>query len=425
MTNRMTRWLWLAMPVGFLLLAASTAEPSFAADTPLCGLGNGQKATGEPILVGSIVGQTGPDDFSAGADAAAAYFRCVNDNGGINGRSIEFMVEDDQWKPEVAAQVASKLIRDKKVVALVGNGSFVEMTVNAKLYEDEGVVSVASACAVRECFEARNIASTNQGPVPSNISAVQWAVEKLGSKKVACIGLNIPSNGVWSCNLTSDWLKDRGLEGVPVLMDPGAPDPNASLLEAVASGADTILMSLPAGLAQAFLKAAQDQDLRDQYTWISPTPLYKQGIPEALGDYWSGKVHVAIELTPWDGAGSDGKRWLAVMDKYARPNDPRDTFSQAGFVSANIFVDTLLEMDPASIDRANVTKALKAVKNYRTDLLCGPWYFGNADFHQPNHASLMVMITKEGFKPETECFDVTGKYFDRIRDLEKKEHLTE
>jgi branched-chain amino acid transport system substrate-binding protein len=131
------------------------------------------------------------------------------------------------------------------------------------------------------------------------------------------------------------------------------------------------------------------------------------------------------ELTPWDGAGSDGKRWLAVMDKYARPNDPRDTFSQAGFVSANIFVDTLLEMDPASIDRANVTKALKAVKNYRTDLLCGPWYFGNADFHQPNHASLMVMITKEGFKPETECFDVTGKYFDRIRDLEKKEHLTE
>ena len=163
---------------------------------PLCGLGNGQKATGEPILVGSVVGETGPDDFSAGADAARAYFNCVNENGGINGRPIEFLVEDDQWKPEVAAQVASKLVKDKGVVALVGNGSFVEMTVNAKLYEDENVAVVASACAVRECFEAKNIASTNQGPVPSNISAVQWAVENLGSKKVACVGLNIPSNGV-------------------------------------------------------------------------------------------------------------------------------------------------------------------------------------------------------------------------------------
>jgi branched-chain amino acid transport system substrate-binding protein len=113
--------------------------------------------------------------------------------------------------------------KGRGVVALVGNGSFVEMTVNAKLYEQENVAVVASACAVRECFESKNIASTNQGPVPSNISAVQWAVEKLGTKKVACVGLNIPSNGVWSCNLTNEWLKEKGLSGVSVLIDPGAP----------------------------------------------------------------------------------------------------------------------------------------------------------------------------------------------------------
>jgi len=405
-------------------LVAGGSHLAAAQDRPLCGLGNGQKATGEPILVGSVVGQTGPDDFSAGADAARAYFNCVNENGGINGQPIEFHVEDDQWKPEVAAQVASKLVKDEKVIALVGNGSFVEMTVNAKLYEDENVAVVASACAVRECFEAKNIASTNQGPVPSNIAAVQYGVDNLGSKKVACIGLNIPSNGVWSCNLTSDWLKEKGLEGVSVLMDPGAPDPNSALLEAVASGADTILISLPAGLAQAVLKAAQDQDFRDQYNWISPTPLYKQGMPEALGDYWSGKVHVAIELTPWDAGGPDSKRWLEVMDKYAKADDPRDTFAQAGFVSANIFVDTLMKMDPAKIDRASVTTALKAVKNYRTDLLCGPWYFGDADFHQPNHASTIVAVESTGFKVEKDCFDPSGSYFDNIRKMEEEQGLT-
>jgi branched-chain amino acid transport system substrate-binding protein len=406
--------------IAFGLAFAGTA----LAQGKLCGLNNGKAAAGEPILVGSVVGKTGPDDFSSGARAAKAYFDCVNGNGGINGRPIQFLIEDDQWKPEVAAQVASKLVKDRGVVALVGNGSFVEMTVNAKLYETENVAVVASACAVRECFEAKNISSTNQGPVPSNISAVEWAVKHLGSKKVACIGLNIPSNGVWSCNITNDWLKDKGLSGVSVLMDPGAPDANSAVLEAVASGADTFLMSLPSGLAQAFLKAAQEQNLRDKYRWIAPTPLYKQGLPEALGPYWAGKVHVAIELTPWDGAGPDGKRWLAVMDKYGAKSDPRDTFSQAGFVSANIFVDALLKMDPKSINRANVTQALKAVKNYRTDLLCGPWYFGDADFHQPNHASLMVVINKEGFKVESACFDVSGKYFDKITAMEKAQHLT-
>src|SRR5262249_36569485 len=83
------------------LFAAAASQPAAAEDKKLCGLGNGQKATGEPILVGSVVGRTGPDDFSAGARAAAAYFKCVNDNGGINGRPIEYVVEDDQWNPEV------------------------------------------------------------------------------------------------------------------------------------------------------------------------------------------------------------------------------------------------------------------------------------------------------------------------------------
>jgi branched-chain amino acid transport system substrate-binding protein len=105
-------------------------------------------------------------------------------------------------------------------------------------------------------------------------------------------------------------------------------------------------------------------------------------------------------LTPWDGSGPDGKRWLAVMDKYGQKDDPRDTFAQAGFVSANIFVDTLLKMDSNSINRPNVTKALKAVKNYRTDLLCGPWYFGESDFHQPNQLRRWSS-SKDGFKTET------------------------
>ena len=172
----LTRTAVIAMALGLAgSLVAFTAGGAAAEDAG-CGLGTGEPATGAPILIGSVVGETGPDDFSAGADAARAYFACVNANGGINGRPIDFRVEDDQWNPEVAGQVAAKLVKDVGVVAMAGSGSFVEMTVNAKLYEDENLAIVASACAVRECFESRNIASTNQGPVPSNILSTQWAV---------------------------------------------------------------------------------------------------------------------------------------------------------------------------------------------------------------------------------------------------------
>ena len=40
-----------------------------------CGLNNGKPATGEPIPIGAVVGKTGPDDFSASGQAAAAYFK--------------------------------------------------------------------------------------------------------------------------------------------------------------------------------------------------------------------------------------------------------------------------------------------------------------------------------------------------------------
>ena len=59
-------------------------------------------------------------DWSSSTDAAAAYFACVNANGGINGRPIEYHVEDDQWNPEAAAAAAAKLVNDQTAVAMVG-----------------------------------------------------------------------------------------------------------------------------------------------------------------------------------------------------------------------------------------------------------------------------------------------------------------
>lgn len=169
---------------GLIALALSlTAGAAMAG--PNCGANTGQAATGAPIVVGGIYSNGAPGDWSSSTDAAAAYFACVNANGGINGRPIDHRVEDDQWNPETAAAAAAKLVNDAKAVAMVGNGSFVEMAVNAKTYVDQGIMAMASACAISECFETPNLVSTNQGPLPSNLGAAQYAQEELGSKNIA------------------------------------------------------------------------------------------------------------------------------------------------------------------------------------------------------------------------------------------------
>ncbi|MBX3525465.1 MAG: ABC transporter substrate-binding protein [Rhodoblastus sp.] len=403
-----------------ILLAGTFLAPNIALAAPSCGANTGQAATGKPIKVGGIYGAAAPGDFSAASKAAGAYFKCVNANGGIKGRPIEYLVENDQWNPELAAQAAAKLVGDQKVVALVGSGSFVEMSVNAPFYRKNNVMEMASACAVSECFESSNIVSTNQGPLPSSIGAAMYAVEKLGAKNVVCIGLAIPSVGNWSCGATEKYMQSKGLKGASVLLNPASPDVHSGLLEAVASGADSILVNLPAGLANAFLAAAKEQDLRDKYSWTSSTPLYDVSVPKALGDYWNGKVYVSAELTMLDGKGPDNQNWLAVMNAYGKSTDPRDTFSQSGYLSAKYFVETLLAMDPAKLDdRGAVTAAIKAIKGKKSDMMCGPYYVGDADRHMPNHAGIMVVIKNGGFEKVRDCFQYEGPYFAPLLATEK------
>jgi branched-chain amino acid transport system substrate-binding protein len=294
------------------------------------------------------------------------------------------------------------------------------MAVNAQTYVDQGIMAMASACAISECFETPNLVSTNQGPLASNLGAAQYAQEELGSKDIACIGLNIPNNGIWSCQAVIDYMTSKGGTGSMALLNPGAPDVNSALLEAVASGADTILMNLPAGLGLAVLKAAQEQDLRDSYIWIAPTPLYDLSVPDAVGEYWHGKIYVNAELAPVNMGGPDAQNWLAVMDAFGTADDPRDTFSQAGYLSARFFVEAMLAMDPAQLDdRAAVTAAIRGIKGYTSDLMCGPYYVGDAAFHMPNRAGRMVKVVAGGFELVRDCYEYESAYFDRIKEVEK------
>jgi branched-chain amino acid transport system substrate-binding protein len=410
--------------------AAAAAEPTEAAvaeteaEAPsggevLCGLGNGQEATGEPINVGAVVGATGPDDFSSAAKGAAAYFNCVNANGGINGRPINYIVEDDGWNPEQAAQVAAKLVNDDQVVAMVGSTSFVECGANAQLYEDENVIVIAGVGVPRECFYSANIAPTNQGPRLSNLGMIQYAYETYGAKKITCMAPKVPGMAEWICDGLAAWGKDKGVTVEPVFFDPATMDPTSLILQAISTEPDAITISTPAGVAIPLFKAAEEQDLRDKYHWMGPTSLYDLDFPAAVGSYWDGYLDAQIEFVNTDSTGPDNQAWLKILDEYGTPDDPRDSFSQAGFLAAKIFVATVLELDPASLDRDTVSEALRGVSNFESDLVCGPWYFGaEADLHNANHAGRVVQQVDGGWKTITDCFEVEDPDLAPILEME-------
>src|SRR5688572_23668208 len=83
-----------------------------------------QKATppSGPILIGQSAGLTGGQaqysaEIKQGIDA---YFSAVNKNGGVNGRQITLVSEDDQGKKDNVLANTRKLVETDKVLALIG-----------------------------------------------------------------------------------------------------------------------------------------------------------------------------------------------------------------------------------------------------------------------------------------------------------------
>ena len=390
-----------------ILGGAVAVALSFAATGAMaqdkCGLGNGKKASGEPIQIGAIVGKTGPEDFSSSARSAQAYFNCVNNNGGINGRPIQYTVQDDTWNPEVAAQAANKLVKDTKVVAMVGSSSFVECGSNNSLYEKEGVAVVAGTGVPRACFFGKNYISFNQGPRQSTVGAAQYITETFKLKSLACVAPGIPGFGDWVCGGVESYGKANNIPVKTIIFDPGQLDGNAIALQIAASKAEGVVLGMARGMMLPILTAAEQQDLGKSVKWGLPTSAYHADMPKAVGKYWHDKLYVHMELEPMDSTGADNTNWKAVMEKYGDKKDPRDTFSQAGYLSAKVATEALLGIK-GNVDRKSAYQAIVATKNWKSDMMCAPWYFGNGERHQPNHKGRAAQLQKGGFKTLTECY---------------------
>jgi branched-chain amino acid transport system substrate-binding protein len=134
-----------------------------SATKSVCGLGTGQKARGTPIKVGGLVTFEPGTDFQDIAKAAAAYFACVNDNGGIRGRPIQYKYYTTPINPVTAAAQARKLVASDKVIAIVGNTEILDCTVNHKYYRANGYYVIGSGIAP-ECYNgAPTMAQVNMG----------------------------------------------------------------------------------------------------------------------------------------------------------------------------------------------------------------------------------------------------------------------
>jgi branched-chain amino acid transport system substrate-binding protein len=105
---RMRRTLATALAICGLTLAAGLA---FAAGQ------YGPGASDTEIKIGNTMPYSGPASaYGTIGKAEAAYFTMVNEQGGINGRKINFISRDDGYSPPKTVEVVRKLVEEDQVL---------------------------------------------------------------------------------------------------------------------------------------------------------------------------------------------------------------------------------------------------------------------------------------------------------------------
>jgi branched-chain amino acid transport system substrate-binding protein len=417
---------WLATVVAACGMTSDPAGGGFADTTvPGCGLGNGTKAAGAPLTLGAIVTKVPGIDWTGITTMAEAYFSCVNDNGGINGRPIKYVVETEQADPTQITPLALKLIDDDHVLALVGSTSVLDCPFNHALYEQRGF-NVIVAGVPYPCFSTPNIAAVNMGPYYSSEGAAQYLVRQ-GVKTMVADGLHIPG-GEHDIQSVADIAKANNipvkgafLEDAPIV---DAASIATKLVDAAGDGGGVVLnLTPPEGLK--VLEAVQEKGLIDKVKWAWSTPGNDASVVQALGPEWNGKLGVNAELNLVDSTGPDNLLYQKITKLYA-PTDPLGSFGQMGFVAAKIITDTMLALPPDQLTKAGINAAIRRIKDFKTDILCKPWYFGDLQQHVPNNYDRTVVPENHVFVQKEGCFEIAplpGNNLDAIRVAEKAQGL--
>ena len=208
-------------------------------------------ATVTPALaqyrIGMSAAITGPasSTYAPTYEAYKAYFKRVNDAGGINGQKVEIAYEDDRGEPQRAAANAKKLAEGSVLMVNASTSATYKPFMTESETEKLPLLFGGGVCP-REAFPPASpliFCSTSFGSKWDSRFALGFIKEQAGGKKVK-VGFaaqDIPLSRI-ELEFAEQLAKEMGLEPIPVVVVPGnTPDFTPFAQKLKDAGADWVL----------------------------------------------------------------------------------------------------------------------------------------------------------------------------------------
>jgi branched-chain amino acid transport system substrate-binding protein len=333
-------------------------------------------ASDTEIKIGNIMPYSGPASaYGVIGKMEEAYFKMINDQGGINGRKIKFISYDDGYSPPKAVEQARKLVESDEVLFVFGplgtpSNSAIQKYLNAKK-----VPQLFVATGATKFGEPKAFPWTMGWQPPYQSEGRIYAKHLLASKPDAKVAI-LYQNDDFGKDLLKG-LKDGLGEAAKKMIvaeesyEVSEPSIDSHIVKLKSSGADVYFsITTPKFAAQSIKKVAE----------LGWKPMYFQSnVGASVGSVLKpagfenaqGLLSAAYAKDgadpQWDN--DEGmKKFYAFLAKYAPDANKADGSVVYGYGQAQTVVQVLKQAGD-NLTRANIMKQAASLKDFAPDTL--------------------------------------------------------
>jgi branched-chain amino acid transport system substrate-binding protein len=310
------------------------------------------------VRVGAFAPITGPVPFYAMINHAAdAFFKDLNERGGIQGWKVEYVILDDGDDPAQSLAVTRRLVESEQVFALVvSNGTAPNIAIIPYARSKNLPVIAPSGGSPKIVAEA-NMFPLLPDYALSAASSAQYALDVLKKDKIAIVWENDELGRRAKLGLEL-FLKSRDMAPVAdASFDVAQTDLSAQIQRVTAANAEVILLFGSNAHLASGLRAASRVAWKG--SWFAPFFTADPTTYDLTGDLLEG-VFFSSWLLPVDSDREPIAAYRRIVPKYY-PNDKLGVFGLNGWSAASLFT---LAFDKLLSSRKDLTREnLIAVMN--------------------------------------------------------------
>jgi len=332
-------------------------------------------ASDTEIRIGNIMPYSGPASaYGTIGKAQAAYFRMINERGGITGRKINFSSYDDGYSPPKTVEQARKLVEGDEVLLIFQSLGTAPNSAIQKYMNARKVPQIFVATGATKWGDPKNFPWT-MGFQPNYQSEgriyAKYILDKHPAGKIAVLFQN-DDYGKDVLKGVRDGLGDKNAMIVAEMpYEPADPTVDSQIVRLKASGADIFInITTPKFAAQAIKKVAElgwkPLHILNNVSASIGSVLRPAGFENARGiittTYLKDPTDPALAKDPGLMA------WTAFMDKYYPEGDKTNSSNVSAHATAALLVQVLKQCGD-NLTRENVMRQAANLKDVELEML--------------------------------------------------------